>query len=78
MMLAEFSIGGDGLVNQLLTLLLFGICIAIVYAMGYWFFTRPKVPPLVMMIWNGLFILVGGIVIINFLMGLGGNQFIKW
>jgi len=84
MTLAEIKLnaGSDnGFIQQLITLLIIGICVGIVYAMGYWFFNRPSIAgkaPIAMTIWNGLFVLVGGIVIINFLLSLGGHGFIKW
>lgn len=69
---------GDGFIHQLLMLLIIGICVGIIYAMGWWFFRRPGLPPMAMMIWNGIFILIGGIVIINFLLSLGGHGFVRW
>lgn len=72
------GIGGDGLVHQLLMILVVGICVGIVYAMGWWFLKRPPIPAIALTVWNGLFILVGGIIIINFLLSLGGHQFIEW
>lgn len=75
---AAISIGGDGFINQVLTLLLLGIAVGILYLMGRWFATRPKVPPMGLQIWNGIFVLLGGIILINFIMGLAGKDFIKW
>lgn len=72
------SVGDEGLISQLWHFLIIGMCIAIIYCVGYYFFTRPKVPPIVLMVWNGFFVLVGAIVVINFLMGLGGQRFIAW
>lgn len=76
--IAALEIGGSGFVNQMVTLLVFGLVVLIVYLMGRYFATRPQVPPIVMQIWNGIFVLLGGIVLINFLMGLGDKHFIKW
>lgn len=76
--LAAISIGGDGFINQVLTLLLLGISVGILYLMGWWFARRPKVPPVVLQIWNGVFVLLGGILLINFVAGLAGHGFIKW
>lgn len=72
------AVSGEGMVHQLLMILLIGICVGIVYAMGWWFLKRPPIPPVAMTIWNGLFILILGIVIINFLLGLAGKNFINW
>jgi hypothetical protein len=76
--LAAISIGGEGFINQVLTFLLMGIAVAILYAMGYWFATRPKVPPIALQIWTGIFVLLIGILLINFVMGLAGHSFIKF
>jgi len=79
--LADISLSSsssDGFIHQLLFILLVGICIGIVYAVGWWFIKRPPIPPIIMTIWQGLFILIGAIIIINFLLSLGGHGFIKW
>lgn len=72
------AISGEGFVNQLLMLLVIGVAAGVLYMMGRWFCTRPGVPPLALTIWNGLFVLIGGIIIINFLFGLAGKPLIKW
>lgn len=77
-MLAAIDIGGKGFINQLVTLLIYGICVGLIYAAGLWFFRRPSIPPIAITIWNGLFILLGLVIILNFLLGLGGKQFIEW
>lgn len=58
--------------------LIVGICVAIVWALGRWFILKFGAPALVMVVWNALFMLLGAIFIINFLLGLTGHQFIKW
>lgn len=78
LILLEIAIGGEGFINQVLTLLLFGIAAGILFGMGYWFATRPKVPPIALQIWTGIFVLIGGIILLNFVMGLTGHGFIKW
>lgn len=77
-MLAAIDIGGKGFINQLVTLLIYGICVGLIYAAGLWFLRRPSIPPVVLTIWNGLFILLGLVIILNFLLGLGDKQFIEW
>jgi hypothetical protein len=77
-MLADLTSGGDGMIHKLLMVLIVGICVGIVFLVGRWFIQRPGVPAVAMTIWVGLFILVGAIVIINFLLGLGGHQFVPW
>jgi hypothetical protein len=78
-MFAEVVIaGGSGLIHGLLMLLLIGICVGLIYWAGTWFFTKCGAPPMALTVWTGLFILVGLIIIINFIMGLGGHSFIAW
>jgi hypothetical protein len=74
----SINVGTSGVVRSLLVALLVAICIGIVYVMGRWFFTRPSVPPIIMLIWNGLFVLVGGIFLINVVMSLAGHPLIVW
>lgn len=78
LMLAAIQIGGDGLINQLVTVLLIALCLGVIYAIGWYFFREPPAPALAMKVWNGLFILLIGLAIVNFLLGLAGHQFIKW
>jgi len=75
-LLAEIS--GDGLVHQLMFVLIVGICVAIVWALGRWFIIVASLPTIVMTCWNALFLLLGAIFIINFLLGLAGHPFIRW
>lgn len=77
-LIAAIKMGGEGLINQLLTFLLIALCVSIVYVMGWFFFRKPPVPPVVLFIWQGLFVLLGGLVIINFLLSLAGHPLIKW
>ena len=70
--------GGGGIVHQLLVVLIVGICVAIVWALGRWFIQKFAAPAIVMTVWNALFLLLGAIFVINFLLGLTGNAFIKW
>lgn len=73
-----FTGGGDGLVHQLFLVLIIGICVALIWAVGRWFIQKLAAPALVMTIWNGFFLLVGLIVVINFLLGLAGHSFIRF
>ncbi len=69
---------GGGLVQLLLYALLIGICVGLIWWVGTWFISKLGGPPMAMTIWNGLFILIGLIIVINFLLGLGGRSFIHW
>lgn len=72
------AVSGEGLVNQLLFILIIGICVLIVWWLGRWFITKLAAPAIVMTVWNGLFILLGALCIINFLLGLVDRPFIRW
>lgn len=68
--------GGDGLVHSLFVVLIIGLCVALIWATGRWFIQKLTAPALVMIIWNGFFLLVGLIVVVNFLLSLTGHPFI--
>ena len=76
LMLAQ--IAGDGLIHQLFVVLMVGICVAIVWALGRWFIAKFAAPAIVMTCWNALFLLLGAIFVINFLLNLAGHPFIRW
>lgn len=69
---------GSGLIHGLLLVLIVGICLGIVYAVGRWFIPKFTPAPIAMTIWNGFFILVMAILVINFLLSLGGWGFIRY
>ena len=69
---------GSGLIHSLFMILIVGICVLIVWAVGRWVITKFAAPAIAMTIWNGLFILVGCIIIINFLLSLAGHGFISY
>jgi hypothetical protein len=72
------SSSSGGLIHGLMFVLLVGICVLLIWWVGTWFIGRLGAPGIVRTVWDGLFILVGLVVIINFLMGLGGHAFITW
>jgi hypothetical protein len=78
-MISELVIagGGDGMVHQLLMFLLIGICVGLIYWVGKWFIGSVGAPPMASKVWDGLFILIGLIVIINFLLGLAGHPLFR-
>jgi hypothetical protein len=78
MTLAFSQTSGEGLVRQLFAILIIGICCAIIWYLGRLAGGKMGVPPMGMASWNGLFILVAAIFVINFLMGLAGHPFIVW
>lgn len=74
------AIGGDGegMLHQLGYVLIIGICIAIIWWLGRYFIGKFGLPAIVMTVWDGLFLLLGGLCLINFLLSLMGKPFIKW
>jgi len=62
-----------GLVHGLLLFLLVAICVLAIWYVGTWFISKLGAPPMALTIWNGIFLLVGLIVFINFLLGLAGR-----
>lgn len=77
-MLSVFAGSSGGLIHGLLFVLLVGICVLLIWWAGTWFIGKLGAPAIVRTIWDGLFVLVGLVVIINFIMGLGGHAFIVW
>jgi small-conductance mechanosensitive channel len=70
--------GGDGATRDIFTVFIFIVIGLILWGLGRYFFPRLSMPPKGMLIWDGLFILIAAIVIINFLASLTGHGFIKW
>ena len=68
----------SGLVSGLLFVLLVGICVLLIWWVGTWFIGKLGAPAIARTIWDGLFILVGLVVVINFVLGLGGHAFVTW
>lgn len=73
MFISAIAIGGGGFINGLLTLLLIGICLGLIYAVGRWFIGKFVLSELVQTCWAGLFLLILLVVVINFVMGLSGH-----
>lgn len=74
--LAEVT--GTDAVHTLLLFLVIGIAVLAIYAVGKWAMGKLGAPPLVATGWDILFVLIGLIVLINFLLGLVGKPFIRW
>jgi hypothetical protein len=75
--LADVS-GGTGLVQLAMQVFVVGLCLALVFALGRWAITKFALPAIVMTCWVGLFLVVGCIVVINFLLGLVGHSMFKY
>lgn len=50
----------------------------IVWGLGKFFFPKLGMPAMGMLIWDGLFILIAAILVINFLAGLAGHPLFTW
>ena len=70
--------GGGGVIHALLMFLLVGLCVAAIWWVGSWFIAKMGLPAIAVTIWSGIFLIVGLIVLVNFLMGLGGHSFLAW
>jgi hypothetical protein len=78
-MLAEaIVVGGSGLAHGAFMIFLAILIGLILWGLGRYFFPRLGMPPKGMLVWDGLFILIACIVVINFLAGLMGHSFIAW
>jgi hypothetical protein len=72
------AVSGDSLVHQLVVVLIVGICALIIWWAGRYFIGALAAPAIVLTAWNGLFILLGVLFIINFLLGLVGHPFVQF
>lgn len=72
------AVGGEGIVRSLMIVLVIGICVLAIWAAGKWFMKVLGAPPHAATIWNGIFVLIGLLVLVNFLLGLIGYPLLKW
>ncbi len=75
---AASSLNGDGLVRNLLVFLVVLVCCLLIYFVGKLAIGKLAGGATAMMFWNGLFLMIGLIVAINFLLSLIDKQFIRW
>lgn len=69
---------GSGLVHNVFVVLIIAICLCIVWWFGDWAFKKLGVPAIVLTVWMGFFILLGVIIVLNFLLSLVGHGFITY
>lgn len=69
---------GDGFLKQALTIFIVIAVGLIIWGLGRWLFPKLNAPAMVLTVWDGLFVLVGAVAVINFLLSLIGKGFIKW
>lgn len=72
------AVEASGIVNQLLIVLVIGICVALIWWVGKWFIVKLGAPPHALTVWNALFVLLGLFFAVNFLLGLVGYPLVKW
>lgn len=77
-MLAELHVGGGDLGRSILIVFCVILIGLIVWQLGRWFFPKLGAPAVVMTVWDGLFVLIGAVAVINFLAGLMGHPLIAW
>ncbi len=78
MLLTTVAAGGDNLIHNLFMVLIYGLCAAIVWALGRQGIKVFALAPVALQIWNGLFLLVGAVILINFLLSLVGHAFMPY
>jgi len=69
---------GSGLIHQLFVVLIIGICALALWAAGRWFIAKIAAPGIVLTVWTGFFLLLGLIVVLNFLLGTIGHSFLSY
>jgi len=69
---------GGGMAHSIFVIFIFILIGLILWWLGRYFFPKLGAPAIVLTVWDGIFVLIGVIVVINFLAGLAGHQFIQW
>jgi len=69
---------GSGLVHDLFTVFVVAVCVGLIWALGWGAHRLFKLPALALQIWNAFFILIGSVILLNFLLGLIGHGFIAY
>lgn len=68
----------EGVIGKLFIFLMILLAALVLWAMGNWLIPKFGAPPIVLTIWHGLFVLLGGILLINFFLGLAGKPLFDW
>jgi len=72
-------VSGQALLKQLMYLFAFIVCALIVWLLGRWVFPKMKAPEVVLTVWDILFVVLGALVLINFIMGgIFDHPLIAW
>jgi hypothetical protein len=68
----------SGVIRKLLFVLIIGIAALVIWWGGTYFIHLLNAPGWALAAWDGLFVILGIIFVVNFLLGLVGREFIKW
>lgn len=68
----------DGVIEKLFIFLMILLAFLVLWAMGNWLIPKFGAPPIVLTVWLALFVILGGLLLINLLLGFAGHGFIKW
>jgi hypothetical protein len=69
---------GSGMIHNVFVVLILAVCLVILWFAGDWCFKKMGVPAIVLTIWMGFFLLIGLVVVLNFLLSLIGRGFITY
>lgn len=75
---ADIQIAGGGAGRNILVVFCIILIGLIVWQLGRYFFPKLGAPAIVITVWDGLFVLIGAVAVINFLASLMGHPFITW
>jgi hypothetical protein len=76
--LDKMGLGDSPVVHMLWNTFLCILIGLIIWGLGRFFFPRLHMPPAGMLFWDGFFILVAALLVINFICGLMGHAFITY
>lgn len=72
------DLGGSGMAHSIFVVFIAILIGLILWALGRYFFPKFGMPAIGMTIWDGFFILIAAIMMINFLAGLAGHPLFPW
>jgi hypothetical protein len=72
------AVSGEAMVKQLLWIFALIVIALIVWLLGRYFFPKLKAPEMLLTIWDGLFVLLGALILINFILSLFGHPLLNW
>ena len=77
-LVASSGSSGSGLIHGFLFLLVVAVCLLLIWYAGKWVLGALTAPAIALTIWTGRFGLIGLVIVINFLLSLGGWGFIRY